>query len=65
METPGVPDAHECMISWDKYSPKLREVRLVDTSIWRRAGDGDGWCRLAGRVGGEGNSRRDLGIQLY
>ncbi|KAJ3916733.1 hypothetical protein F5877DRAFT_80606 [Lentinula edodes] len=41
----GQPDAHEYMASWEKYAPGLREVRLVDAFVWRRAGVGDEWCR--------------------
>ncbi|KIK52685.1 hypothetical protein GYMLUDRAFT_100658 [Collybiopsis luxurians FD-317 M1] len=41
----GLPDAHEYMASWQKYAPGLREVRLVDAFVWRRAGVGDVWCR--------------------
>ncbi|KAJ4480174.1 hypothetical protein J3R30DRAFT_3701532 [Lentinula aciculospora] len=41
----GLPDAHEYMASWEKFAPGLREVRLVDAFVWRRAGVGDEWCR--------------------
>ncbi|KAJ3787173.1 hypothetical protein GGU10DRAFT_349448 [Lentinula aff. detonsa] len=41
----GLPDAHENMASWEKYATGLREVRLVDAFVWRRAGVGDEWCR--------------------
>ncbi|KAJ3976076.1 hypothetical protein EV361DRAFT_885321 [Lentinula raphanica] len=41
----GRPDAHENLASWEKYTPELREVRLVDAFVWRRAGVGDPWCK--------------------
>ncbi|KAF5392227.1 hypothetical protein D9757_001596 [Collybiopsis confluens] len=41
----GLPNAHEYMASWQKYASGLREVRLVDTFVWRRAGVEDDWCR--------------------
>ncbi|KAF5392221.1 hypothetical protein D9757_001598 [Collybiopsis confluens] len=51
-----MPDAHECVVGWEKYSPRLREVRLADASVWRRDGVGEEW----GCTGGGGSGRREL-----
>ncbi|KAF5392228.1 hypothetical protein D9757_001597 [Collybiopsis confluens] len=41
----GLPNAHEYVVGWQKNAPGLREVKLVDAFVWRRAGVGDDWCR--------------------
>jgi len=38
-------DLEDLILAWNKSCRKLREVQLVRTSAWRRAFEGDVWCK--------------------
>lgn len=33
------------IVPWHKYARQLREVQFVEDAVWRRAWDGDVWCK--------------------
>lgn len=42
----GPDDAvKDLIIPWRKHCPRLREIQFVQGYVWRRAFDGDEWCK--------------------
>lgn len=63
-------EVRDLIVPWRKYAAQLREVQFVEDAVWRRAWDGDMWCKRRirrERVGSEakrvkevaGRSQRD------
>lgn len=46
---PGASDAdddvRDLIIPWRKHCRDLREIQFEENSVWRRAFDGDEWCK--------------------
>ncbi|RDB18723.1 hypothetical protein Hypma_014648 [Hypsizygus marmoreus] len=42
---PRDQEVKELILPWKRHCPYLREVQVVEDSVWRRAFDGDEWCK--------------------
>jgi hypothetical protein len=50
------------IVPWHKYAKQLREVQFVEDAVWRRASDGDAWCKRSikrERIGNEGKKWKE------
>lgn len=49
-------EVRDLIVPWRRYAKELREVQFVEDAVWRRAWDGDMWCKRSirrERIGSE------------
>ena len=54
------------IVPWHRYARQLREVQFVEDAVWRRAWDGDVWCKRSvkrGKMGNEGKKLKELAMK--